>query len=145
MTNNGTAKSSFLWLSTIMEVHRLSFIFKSPSPKRTPMLQLQSSSSETDEEVIITTPRKNANDSVQFQHCVCECQNRPENNGRFVIRSRSVSPGKESTKKYQKYKPPFKVGKAPKDLISKRDFADSPARFNRSVHEDKNGMNSRIY
>ena len=85
------------------------------------------------------TPRKGTGDSIQFQHCVCECCNRPENNGQYIIRSRSVSPGKESRQRYRFGKPPFKVGRAPASLISKRDFGDSPSRFKRSNQEDRSG------
>ena len=47
------------------------------------------------------------------------------------MRSRSISPGRDrqrvNTSGY--YKPPFKVGKAPQDLISRRDFGLSPSRL----------------
>eukprot|EP00794_Sanderia_malayensis_P007705 gene7705-8542_t len=87
-------------------------------------------SSETEEEILITTPRKGGGSrcaSANLQHCVCECPFRPENNGRVVIRSRSVSPGQNNMnrKKSCRHKPPFKVGKAPQDLISRRDFGDA--------------------
>ena len=98
-----------------------------------------SSSSETEEEVVITVPKKEAICSMKFQHCVCECSKRPENNGRFFVRSRSVSPGKSSPKENSFHKPPFRAGKAPENLISKRDFGHSPLKNDNSSYNEKDG------
>ena len=110
---------------------------QSPSPLRTSIRNTFSSSSETEEEIIITTPRKGSRDCIQFQHCVCECRNRPENNGHYVIRSRSVSPGKEGGRKSKFDKPPFKAGRAPTTLISKRDFGTSSPRLNGPIFAER--------
>ena len=123
----------------------LPFLQKSSTKRVTKVPQPQLSSSETEEEIIITTPRKEEasfQNPIQYQHCVCECPERPENNGRVIVRSRSISPGRDRQiiKMSGYYKPPFKAGKAPQDLISRREFGVSPSRFTSSskIHGDGN-------
>ena len=74
----------------------------------------------------VQTPNHN---SVQ-KHCVCECPRRPENHGRVVIKSRSLSPHLRRAMPRAQIstdnKPPFKAGKADESIISRRDFPSSP-------------------
>lgn len=120
---------------SIQKLLDIDFFFsqKASSKRVAKVPQPQLSSSETEEEIIITTPRieeASLQNAVQYQHCVCECPNRPENNGRVVVRSRSISPGRDRQRaRSGYYKPPFKAGKAPQDLISRRDFGLSPSRL----------------
>ncbi|XP_065069571.1 spermatogenesis-associated protein 6-like [Rhopilema esculentum] len=109
------------------------------SARKIPLVRPPSSSSETEEEAIITTPRRKHSPKRSVvkheEHCICECPNRLESY-RNGLPSKSVSPSRGNPKKTSLHKPPFKAGRAPQDLISKRDFNNSPRRYQRITFGD---------
>ena len=88
-------------------------------------------SSDTEEEIVVT-PRAKRQLSKRDTHCICECPRRPENRGRVVVRSRSLSPSHRPQSTSLSRKPPFKAGKADESIISRRSFPNS--RGSRSKH-----------
>jgi len=87
------------------------------------------SSSETEEELVLTPAPRHYNHSLHAKeyHCVCECPRRPENSGRVTLRSRSLSPSRRPKSATPFVRPPFKAGKADERIISRREFL-SPGR-----------------
>ena len=87
-------------------------------------MQQAESSSETDEELILTPAPTHHNHSIHAReyHCICECPRRPENHGRVTLRSRSLSPTHRPKSATPSLRPPFKAGKADEKIISRRKF-----------------------
>lgn len=90
----------------------------------TPILSQTDSSSETEEELVLTPAPRHHNHSLHAKeyHCICECPRRPENSGRVTLRSRSLSPSRRPKSATPSSRPPFKAGKADEKIISRREF-----------------------
>lgn len=98
--------------------------FKLTSALTSTVLSQTDTSSETEEELILTPVPRHHNHSLHAKeyHCICECPRRPENTGRVTLRSRSLSPSRRPKSATPSVKPPFKAGKADEKIISRRDF-----------------------
>ncbi len=88
------------------------------------VLSQTDTSSETEEELIVTPTPRHHNHSLHAKeyHCICECPRRPENSGRVTLRSRSLSPTRRPKSATPSVRPPFKAGKADERIISRRQF-----------------------